>query len=48
MYPFMCKSTSLFMCTQEQINYADLELQKGPKQWNVDEHAVSYGQVAET
>ena len=37
------------MCTQEELNYADLDLQKGPKvRIGGNDHAVEYSQVAET
>ena len=38
----------LFVCTQEGINYADLNMQSGPSRYGGGDYGVEYGQVAET
>ena len=41
----------MFLCTQEELNYADLDLQKGPNArlgLGDNNHTVEYSQVAET
>ena len=37
--------TIVLVCIQEQVSYPDLDIQKGPKRFEDDSHAVAYGQM---
>ena len=46
---FVCIISLLqFVCTQGQLTYADLDIQKGPNRSGNDGYAVEYGLVLET
>ena len=46
----MCNffTTIAFVHTQGQLDYADLDIQRGPYRSDNDGHVVEYWQVAET